>query len=382
MPLAVLTGVVVAGCSGASLVTSATPTGDPSVRSPSLWPVPQQSPAGPLHIAGNLLVDRGGAAVILRGAQIQSYNVAAAYRTTSWLSAAAFSTMHAWGMNELRLPFSGCLVTADSGYLPHLIDLAQQAEQGGLYVVLALFDDARAGCSADGISLPRLDALEQWALVAAAFHSDPNVLFDLFNEPSLGQGPPTASAWNVWAHGGVVAGATGQRVSVVGLDQLAGAVRSAGAVTQPLVAEAMNGNLTGVSRYLVTDTNVVYSIHTYFQGDLSARRWDPLFGSEAATLPVFVGEWAFLPNAPDAAKCADLNLTTASATSLIKRFLAYMDAHRVSYNAWSFTPTHLIVDEAGFVPTTLPNPLVCSPSSTTAGIGALYKSHLVALAST
>jgi endoglucanase len=367
-------------CSNASAVA---PIGKSVV--PSLSPLPNANPYihGPLRTEGRFLVDAAGTPVVLRGAQIQSFNVVGAYKKTTWLTPASFATMHSWGMNELRLPFSGCLLSSDSGYLPRLIHLARQAEAAGLFVVLALFADNRAGCPVDGVSLPHPYVVAQWATVAAAFHSDPDVLFDLFNEPNLGTGSTTESEWNIWAHGGVVSSVSGQSVAVVGLDTLARTIRNAGAVTQPLVAEVVNvDDLTGITRHLLDDSNVMYSIHTYLQGDLSARYWDPMFGIEAATVPVFVGEWAFLPNALGASMCADLHLTTTDATSLVNRFLAYMDAHQVSYNAWSFTPTHLIVDESGFAPTTLPNPMRCNPKLTSAGMGALYKAHLAALTST
>lgn len=370
-----------AACSGTSTVA---PIHTSTVPSPSLSlrPVVDPHMHGPLRTEGRLVLDAEGTQVVLRGAQIQSYNVVGAYGTTAWLVPAAFKAMRSWGMNELRLPFSGCLVSSDAGYLPRLVQIAQQAEAAGLYVVLALFEDKRAGCPVDGITLPHPEVVGQWAKVAGAFRSDPDVLFDLFNEPNLGTGPTTDSEWNIWAHGGVVTSASGLSVRVVGFNRLAQAIRSAGAVTQPLVAEAINvDNLTGVTRHLLDDTNVVYSIHTYFQGDPSARNWDPMFGSEAANLPVFVGEWALLPNANFPSMCADLHLTTTAATSLVNHFMAYMDTHQVSYSAWSFTPTHLIVDEAGFDPTTMPNPMVCSPLLTTAGMGALYKAHLAKLVS-
>jgi endoglucanase len=380
--LAALEAVVMVACSStATRVPTPTSAPPPPPPSPSR-PVVDSQLNGPLRTEGRLLVDAAGAPVILRGAQIQSYNVAGAYQTTTWLRPAAFAAMHSWGMNELRLPFSACLVSGDAGYLPRLVQIARQAESAGLYVVLALFEDARAGCPVGGISLPHPEVVGEWASVAAAFRSDPNVLFDLFNEPSLGTGPTTDAGWNIWAHGGSVASASGASVAVVGFDALAQTIRNAGAVTQPLVAEAINvDNLTGVTGHLLADTNVVYSIHTYFQGDLSPRYWDPMFGTEAASLPVFVGEWAFLPNGQYPSMCSDLHLTTTGATSLVNRFLTYMDARQVSYNTWSFTPTHLIVNEAGFAPTRMPNPMVCSPLLKTAGMGALYKAHLAKLVS-
>jgi hypothetical protein len=167
-------------------------------------------------------------------------------------------------------------------------------------------------------------------------------------------------------------------VGVIGFEQLVEAVRRAGAVSQPVIAEAMGADgLEGLDGHRLSDRNVVYSIHTYFEGDLLPQDWARMFGSAARAVPVFVGEWALLPNARYPAMCADLDLTTAAATSLVQRFLAYMDAAGVSYNAWSFTPTHLIVDERSFTPTTLPDPMICSASLRSAGMGALYRNHLL-----
>ncbi|TMB88994.1 MAG: glycoside hydrolase family 5 protein, partial [Chloroflexi bacterium] len=122
---------------------------------------------GPLHVRGAQLLDAMGRPLQLRGAQIQSYNVARTYRTTDWFSQSAFEAMRSWGMNEVRIPFSGCLVTADPGYVPGLVRIVGRAEAAGLYVVLALFSDRRAGCSFDGVPMPHLDSVEEWRQVAS-----------------------------------------------------------------------------------------------------------------------------------------------------------------------------------------------------------------------
>jgi hypothetical protein len=332
---------------------------------------------GPLHTEGSRLVGASGETVVLKGAQIQSYNVAQEYRTTTLLEPAAFNAMRAWGMVELRLPFSGCLITGDPGYLPRLLQYAHEAEQADLYVVLAMFDDDRAGCPHDGVHMPHLAAVSQWSAVASAFRADPNVLFDLFNEPAVHSGPSTDADWALWKDGGSVTGPLGSAVPIAGFDQLAHAVRQAGATTQPLIAEAVDGSqLGGVTGHLPADRNVVYSIHTYFYNALTPQDWTSMFGGVASRLPVFVGEWAFLPNAAQPNMCQKLHLSTAAAAALVDSFLAYMDAHGVSYNAWSFTPTRLIVDETNFAPTILPDPMRCSAALKQAGMGSLYKAHL------
>jgi hypothetical protein len=127
------------------------------------------------------------------------------------------------------------------------------------------------------------------------------------------------------------------------------------------------------------DRNVMYSVHTYFAGATTPASWTALFGNATGDVAVFVGEWAFLPNASDPRQCSRLQLTTAEATTMVKQFMAYMDARGVSYNAWAFIPARLIVDDVHFAPTTIPDPLRCDPDLQTAGIGALYRDHLLAI---
>jgi hypothetical protein len=370
-----LTIVVVALLAGIGLLF-----GLRSGTSPAPAPALTAPLVGPLHTQGNQLMGADGRTVLLRGAQVEGYNVANRYKTTPWYSSSAFSTMHSWGMNEVRLPFSGCLVAGDPGYLPGLVTIAHRAEAAGLFVVLAMFDDKKAGCEKDGVALPHVSAKQQWAQVAAAFRADTAAVFDLFNEPHVNEGP-TAAAWSLWKHGGTAATDSGANVTVVGMDELASAIRGAGALVQPLVAEPLGGSdLTTDPSHLLADRNALYSKHTYFSdGDLTADAWNSLFGNAAAQIPVYIGEWAFLPNGQYPGQCKKLGLSTAQATSLVLNFMRYMESRGISYNVWSFTPTHLVVDEVRYTPTTLPDPMVCDQNLTHAGMGSLYKQHLQGL---
>jgi len=376
--LIAIAAVVIAGVVGTGLFFG--------LRSRAVGPMPVQNQQvaaaqGPLHIQGGHLVDSTGQGVLIRGAQIQGYNVQRTYKTTTWFSAAAFAAMRSWGMNEVRIPFSACLVTGDPQYLPGLQAIAQRAEAAGLYVVLAMFGDARAGCAVNGVAMPHASALQQWSRVAAAFSSDTSVIFDLYNEPHPPDGL-SAAAWALWKTGGIATSPSGDAVAVAGMDQLAAAIRAAGARSQVLVAEMLGtDSITADPTHEVVDANVLYSLHTYFaRGATTTGAWDRMFGTASAQLPVYIGEWAFLPNGQYPEQCSDLRISTADATSLVNGFMRYMEAHGVSYNVWSFTPTHLIVDEARFAPTTLPDPMQCDTSLTNAGIGSLYKSHLHATA--
>lgn len=327
-----------------------------------------------LHVQGNQLLDGSNRTVQLRGAQIPGLNFKT-YKDphlAALLNPTTFKVMHdTWGMNALRLPFSGYYLAQDSTYLQRLDTVVQQANAAGLVVILAYFGDAHAGNPNASVAMPMPAAVGFWSTVAAHFSDTKrySVMFDLYNEPHLTK-PPTAADWQIWSNGGTVSGTT-----VVGLPALGTAIRKAGA-TQPLVVQGLSG-LVGMPAY--PDTNIVLSRHTYFEGDLTPAKWDTEFGSLASSHPIYVGEWAFLPNANYPAMCSKLNLTTQQATDLVNSFLAYMDGKGISYTAWAFNPTHLIVDTTAYTPTTIPNPMSCSQTQTTAGMGALYKAHLLSL---
>ena len=125
----------------------------------------------------------------------------------------------------------------------------------------------------------------------------------------------------------------------------------------------------------------MYSIHEYFDYARDNHKraswgWDLAFGDLGTTHPVFIGEWAFLPNANYPVFCE--NITAPQAEQLVGSFLLYMQQHQVNWTAWNFDPYHLIQDYTYFTPTTLDIPWRCGDTSSHAGMGSIVKQFLVA----
>ena len=75
-----------------------------------------------------------------------------------------------------------------------------------------------------------------WRQVAKLFASDANVMFELYNEPFMGEGSPTDADWNTWQNGGSYdatgnpqGGAYKGVFQAVGMQQLYDATRGTGA---------------------------------------------------------------------------------------------------------------------------------------------------------
>lgn len=205
-------------------------------------------------------------------------------------------------------------------------------------------------------------------------HFNPLILFDIINEPKQAD-------WNTWLHGGgFVTGSTGKTAPIVGMQDVVNAIRSVGA-PQITIAESstlMDG-FSGVGNNLIQDPNIVYSMHEYFDYTKDNNRrmpsgWDVIFGNLSATHPVFIGEWAVLPNAQYPTFCN--NLTTPQAEQLVLSFLQYMQQHQVNWTAWNFNPYHLIQDYTNFTPTTFTTPWHCGDTSSHAGMGSIVKQFL------
>ncbi len=337
------------------------------------------STLGRLHVQRNQILDASGHPFLLRGAQIES----AFTFSNSWrhdgnpfkvLNPAVFAAMHSWGMNTLRVPISNWVYQAPN-YLTKLDTVISQANAAGLYVVLDDHDNDQSGSPyGSGADVPKPENVTFWKNIATRYKTNPGVLFDLMNEPKQPD-------WNTWLHGGgTITGSTGKKAPIVGMQDLVNAIRSVGAA-QLIVAEAPPGTngFAGIGNDLIQDPGIVYSVHHYFNDTHNNQNrtpagWDLKFGNMSATHPVYVGEWAFLPNATYPVFCR--NLTTAQAQAMVQSFLSYMQQHQVSWTAWSFDTYHLIQNNKQFTPTTLTAPWTCGNTAGHDGMGSIIKQYL------
>ncbi len=353
------------------------------------------------HAQGAQIVDGNGNILTLNGAQIEtSFNVMNAWKQgtrnalypTKLANPAVFNAMAQWHMNELRLPVSVWVYnTSPSSYLSLLDQVITQANQAGLYVVLDLHDDQRtASPYADkgkDFKVATIEMKQFWTTIANHYKQNPMVMYDVLNEAYA------YKSWAAWLHGGSMVDTSitpNKTVQILGYQDLVDAIRSTGS-QQPIIVEAWQkpsakGSFYNMpSGYTINDSNIIYSWHIYTIASPSDnpttwnQQWGPLLGK----FPLFVGEFAFLPNAyHKTAYFMCQNRTAVQGTNGVNNFLAYMSQNGISWSAWTFDQYHLIQNETTFAPTVLQDPqeLACCGSGPSAtcnyGMGTLIKSFL------
>jgi aryl-phospho-beta-D-glucosidase BglC (GH1 family) len=322
------------------------------------------------RVQGNQIIDGSGHLLILHGTHIQSqFNIGSwgngnASRITKVLNPSIFSAIHSWNMNALRIPVSAYMYQLPN-YMSLLDTVVQQANQAGLYVILANFEDAQSG---GGNSVLDQQGLAFWKFAAAHYKDNPMLMFDLINEPHYPD-------WGTWLNG---------NGSAIGLQTVVSAMRAVGA-KQIIIAESNEDGADGfttIGTNVINDPNIVYSRHTYLSAlyhglERTSQGWDRLFGNFSSTHPMYVGEWAFLPNARYPVFCQ--SITPGQAAQLVNTFLDYMQQKGINWTAWSFTPSHLILDTTTFTPTALTDTWCCGQGPVCpAGMGATVKNYLLA----
>ena len=280
-----------------------------------------------IKVQGNRLVDANGRAVRLLGVNRSSFEYACAQGWGMWVGPTdqtGIAAMKAWRINVVRLPLNeACWLGLPSvkpqyragPYRRAVSAFVQRLHAAGLYVIIDLHWNAPAG-------RPALDQQRQadadhspafWRSVAAAFHNDRAVLFDLYNEPH-------DISWRCWRDGC----STPEGWKTAGMQQLVNAVRSTGS-TQPLMLGGVDwaNDLSGWLRWRPRDPRrqLVASVHVYDVSTCAAEPcWDSSIGQVAKQVPVVSGEIGEKNCAHD----------------FIDPYMSWADAHGVSYLAWSW----------------------------------------------
>ena len=185
------------------------------------------------------------------------------------------------------------------------------AEAHDLVVVLNLQWQQDNAALVESMPTRRSEAF--WGSLAAHFGTDPNVMFDIFNEPA--QRAPCG--WAFWRNGGVCRG-----YRYLGMQALADYVRARASNLFWIEGISAGSLLNEAWRYHITgDGPLEYSEHRP-PGVHQPRTWDAEFGyiARSGHAPVVEGEWADYarPNAPWA--CWD------NAPVSAPRFLSYLRA--------------------------------------------------------
>ena len=327
------------------------------------------SPSGPaasagvaVRVQGNQLVDASGAPIRLLGVDRSGTEYACAQ---GWgifdgpSDSASIAAISSWRVNAVRVPLNEDCWLGISGVNPNFSGAKYQSairsyvsslNAAGMVAVLDLHWSAPGNQLA--LSQQKMADADHspafWTSVASAFKSNPGVVFDLYNEPH-------DISWSCWLNGCTTSGGW----QAAGMQILLNSVRSTGA-TQPVLAGGLNwsGDLSGwlANEPVDPDRQLAASAHIYnFTQCNTPSCWNSTIAPVAAAVPVVTGEIGENDCAP----------------AFIDSYMAWADAHGVSYLGWSWNTA-----SCGSGPA-----LITSYSGTPTPFGAGLQSHLAAVAS-
>ena len=324
-------------------------------------------PAGPgISVQGNHLM-QNGRPFVARGVQITGLVAPNSQLAGKYIAAhqhfGAAELAHAVADHANLVRFQVSEFGLDPGnaeYDPSYVAEVQQgvelARAEGLDVIVSLQAQAPAG-DETRCPLPDAGAATDWLELAHMFGSDPDIMFELYNEPGLSA---TAAHWSLWKNGGANTGAT--PCTIVGMQSLVDEIRAAGA-DNVLILPGLAGEQTLKGKPKVTDPafpsdeQIAFGIH-YPNLTQTSSSWDTEFGNLAGTRPIVVTEWQAngttncIPNAP---KVAPL-------------LLSYLALRQIGVIGFAFDLPGTIVTDYSYAPTTYDN-FTCG--SETAGPGQL-----------
>ncbi|MHB1582460.1 MAG: glycoside hydrolase family 5 protein [Acidimicrobiales bacterium] len=320
-----------------------------------------------ITVAGNQLFGSSGQPVRLVGVDASGTEDACiADRGFSWgpFDAEEARQIASWHANVVRVPmnedcwlgingapaqYSGALYQAAIEAWVHELNAA------GMVAILDLHWSAPGDIKAL-TQWPMADtdhSITFWSQVATAFKDDASVVYDLFNEPYLGLGRPTAADWSCWRNGclaqakvcnhGVGDVKTKRACTAVtfraaGMQQMLDAVRQTGA-RQPVMVGGLNwagdpcgvkdkGGNGGACMWLAFAPSdplhqLVASFHTYNWTACRTRTcWHSSVLPVAQQVPVVTGE---------------IGEKDCSA-EYITKYVEWANEHGVSYLFWGWQP--------------------------------------------
>ncbi len=323
------------------------------------WGAGARAAAPSLEVQGNRLVDTTtGATFVPRGVDWPSFEYACQQGwgySAAGTGAADVALIAAWHINTVRVPLNqDCWLGDDglpagagrtsAGYRAAVGQFVATLHAAGIAVILDLHWSGPAGVIADGQrAMPDARSGAFWTSVATAFHDDPAVIFDAFNEPYSrydGVDVTFDLTWECWRTGTVAGPPSaacdaprqndtespfdGVRFPIAGMQELVTAIRATGA-TQPIMVAGRDyaNDLGGWLAHAPDDPAhaLVASFHNYLgQACHTAACWDATIAPVAAQVPVVTGEFG----------------QTDCHSGFVTSFMDWADAHGVGYLAWAW----------------------------------------------
>lgn len=271
---------------------------------------------GPFHEANARIYDANGNLYVAHGITVSGLESANWRNYTSQDDAEIDAAATAWCANTVRFQVSVHYMLTDSGLAAQLSSEVSRAEAAGMVAVINANDE----WDPNAAPMPTSETKDFWRKVAPAYANDPQVVFDLFNEPRAGR----AVGWACWRNGRAACPDT----SWVGMNALAGIARFHAPHTL-LWADCNHSadSCAGVPR-LGAAGPLAYSIH-HPTGPHTPSNWWHQFGylQSKGIAPVVAGEWTNWAAARG--EC------WSDAPTAVPSFLQWMDGMHIGMTVWT-----------------------------------------------
>jgi hypothetical protein len=262
-----------------------------------------------LRTKTNILIDAHGDSIILQGLMPSDPAVLA---NKGRFKQDYFDEIADAGANVVRLAVHPERWERDPDYLWRYLDPAV-AWNGeiGLYVIIELHFigniSTNSGSEMPDISTSSSEfAISFWQQVASYFKDTPNVMFEIFNEPS----GISAKDWQVHAQ------------------TLVDVIRATGAEQLILIGGIeYSRDLSWVLDFPIVDDNVAYAVHIY--PGHSSYHWERWFGNVSEEYPVVMTEWGWMEDDPS----GDQPYLVGSQKSFGEPLMAYLDEKGIGWVA-------------------------------------------------
>jgi hypothetical protein len=317
---------------------------------------------GPFSVQGTQVRDGSGGVFISYGITVPGLQVLDWRRFRQLDLEKIAATANDWCANTVRLQLNQDNLLSPDGtgfsqeYMAAIEAEVSAAERAHLVVVLndnTEFADAWVS----RVQLGPTPATETfWKDLTSRYGHDPQVIFDLFNEPrTYSPGMSQSDMWRLWLHGGWYSGVR----YPIGMAELAGYVRNtAGArnlfwIEGPASAVSFEGMVAQGA--LLNVSGVVYAVH-HPAGAHDVAAWDADFGYLARTgvAPVVAGEWTNYEPPPTTRPTKPRTSCWPDAPATVPLFLWYLAQNGIGLNVYQLQPGYMIKSYADMAdPTTM-----------------------------
>jgi hypothetical protein len=232
----------------------------------------------------------------------------------------------------------------DAGYMAAIESEVSLAESYGLVVVLN--DETNLATPAEqAVQRGPTPATEVfWKDLAKVYGDDPQVIFDLFNEPRMySDGMSQAQEWQLWLDGGTYDGT----YYPFGMAELATYVRNTLGARNLFWIEGPNFSISFagmVQQHALLDVSgVVYAVH-HPAGPADPDSWDDDFGYlvTSGVAPVVDGEWTNYEPAQTSYPTSTPSSCWPNAPTAVPEYLQYLALDGIGLNAYTLQPGFLI----------------------------------------